>query len=131
MSDSFATPWTAAHQAPLSKRFPRQKHWSGQPFPPLGDLSQPRDWIRISCHCQLLFIVSKWILELAWCPQVRLIFYFQKSIIVTKQNKTFSQWPSVQCFKFPDFNFFILIFCIIFHVTLSFNNYFSNLNMDI
>ena len=25
----FATPWTIAHQAPLSMGFPRQEHWSG------------------------------------------------------------------------------------------------------
>ena len=28
-----ATPWTAAHQAPLSIGFSRQEHWSGLPFP--------------------------------------------------------------------------------------------------
>jgi len=28
-----ATPWTAAHQAPLSLGFSRQEHWSGLPFP--------------------------------------------------------------------------------------------------
>ena len=27
----FATPWTAAHQAPLSMRFSRQEYWSGVP----------------------------------------------------------------------------------------------------
>ena len=40
MSDS-ATPWTAAHQAPLSMGFSRQEHWSGLPFPPPGDLPDP------------------------------------------------------------------------------------------
>jgi len=39
MSDSFVTPWTVAHQAPLSMEFPRQEHWSGLPFPSPGDLS--------------------------------------------------------------------------------------------
>ena len=34
----YATPWTAAHQAPLSMGFPRQEYWSGLPFPPPGDL---------------------------------------------------------------------------------------------
>ena len=29
------TPWTAAHQAPLSLGFSRQEHWSGLPFPSL------------------------------------------------------------------------------------------------
>ena len=28
----FATPWTAAHQAPLSMGFSRQGNWSGLPF---------------------------------------------------------------------------------------------------
>ena len=38
MSDSFATPWTVARQAPLSMGFPRQEYWSGLPFPSPGDL---------------------------------------------------------------------------------------------
>jgi len=29
----FATPWTAAHQAPPSMGFSRQKYWSGVPLP--------------------------------------------------------------------------------------------------
>ena len=29
---TLATPWTAAHQVPLSMRFPRQEYWSGLPF---------------------------------------------------------------------------------------------------
>ena len=36
-----ATPWTVACQAPLSMGFARQEHWSGLPFPPPGDLSNP------------------------------------------------------------------------------------------
>ena len=28
-----ATPWTAAHQVPLSMDFSRQEYWSGLPFP--------------------------------------------------------------------------------------------------
>ena len=37
----FVTPWTVAHQAPLSVGFPRQEDWSGLPFPPLGHLPDP------------------------------------------------------------------------------------------
>ena len=37
----FATPLTVAHQVPLSMEFPRQEYWSGLPFPPPGDLSDP------------------------------------------------------------------------------------------
>ena len=37
-ADSFATPWTVAHQASLLMGFSRQEYWSGLPFPPPGDL---------------------------------------------------------------------------------------------
>ena len=37
----FATPWTVAHQAPLSMGFSRQEYWSGLPFPTPGDLPHP------------------------------------------------------------------------------------------
>ena len=39
MSNSFGTPWTTAHQAPLSMEFSRQEYWSGLPSP--GDLPNP------------------------------------------------------------------------------------------
>ena len=38
---TLATPWTVAHQAPLSMGFARQEYWSGLPFPSLGDLPNP------------------------------------------------------------------------------------------
>ena len=37
----FVTPWTAAHQAPLSMGFSRQEYWSGLPSPPPQDLPDP------------------------------------------------------------------------------------------
>ena len=37
-----STPWTIAHQAPLSVGFPTQEYWSGLPFPSPGDLPKPR-----------------------------------------------------------------------------------------
>ena len=38
---TLATPWTVAHQAPLSMGFSRQEYWSGLPFPSPEDLSDP------------------------------------------------------------------------------------------
>ena len=35
------TPWTVAHQAPLSVVFPRQQYWSGLSFLPPGNLLDP------------------------------------------------------------------------------------------
>ena len=45
-----ANPWTVACKAPLSIGFPRQEYCSGSPFPPSGDLPNPRllHWPRIS-----------------------------------------------------------------------------------
>ena len=37
----FSTPWTVAHEAPLSMGFPRQEYWSGLPFPIRGDFPNP------------------------------------------------------------------------------------------
>ena len=37
----FATPWTVAHQAPLSMGFSRQEYWRGLPFPSPRDLPNP------------------------------------------------------------------------------------------
>ena len=37
----FATPWTAARQAPLSVGFSRQEYWDGLPFSSPGHLPNP------------------------------------------------------------------------------------------
>ena len=37
----FASPWTVAHQLPLSMEFSMQEYWSGLPFPIAGDLPDP------------------------------------------------------------------------------------------
>ena len=41
VSNSYATLWTVACQAPLSMGFPRQEYWSGLPFPSPGHLPDP------------------------------------------------------------------------------------------
>ena len=51
------SPWTVAHQAPLSMGFSRREYWSGLPFPSPG-ISQPRDWTHISCICRQFFFFS-------------------------------------------------------------------------
>ena len=38
---TLVTPWTVAHQVPLSMGFSRQEYWSGLPFPSPGDLPDP------------------------------------------------------------------------------------------
>ena len=52
---TLATPWTAAHQAPLSVGFSRQKYWSGVPLPsPLGLISN-LNYLKERCHVGFLF----------------------------------------------------------------------------
>jgi len=41
VSNTFVTPWMIARQFPLSMGFPRQKYWSGLPFPTPGDRPNP------------------------------------------------------------------------------------------
>ena len=38
MSNSLLSPWSVAHEAPLSMEFSRQEYWLGLPFPSPGDL---------------------------------------------------------------------------------------------
>ena len=44
----FASPWTAAHQAPLSMGFSMQEYWSGLPFP------SPRNSLPAAAAAKLL-----------------------------------------------------------------------------
>ena len=46
-----ATPWTGAHQGPLSMAFSMQEYWSGLPFPPPGHL--PHSGIEPESPCRL------------------------------------------------------------------------------
>ena len=45
----FATPWTAAYQAPLSMGFSRQEYWSGVPLP-YRDLAAEQQQIHTHTH---------------------------------------------------------------------------------
>ena len=42
MSNSFVTPWTTTHHAPLSMELHRQDYWRGLPFPSPRELPYPR-----------------------------------------------------------------------------------------
>ena len=57
----FATPWTVAHQAPLSMGFSRQEYWSGVPFPTPGDLP---DLSRHQTHASCVSYIGRQILDL-------------------------------------------------------------------
>ena len=52
------SPWTIAHQAPLSMVFSRQEYWSGLPCPLPGDLPNPGTETR-SPALQMNFLPSE------------------------------------------------------------------------
>ena len=59
----FVTPWTVAHQAPLSVGFPRQEYWSGRmvAISSSRESSQPSDRTWISCvSCNGEWILYYW-----------------------------------------------------------------------
>ena len=52
----FTTPWTIAHQAPLSIEFSRQEYWGGVAILYSRGPSRPRDQTHISC----IFCIGRW-----------------------------------------------------------------------
>ena len=50
---SLATPWTAAHQAPLSMGFSRQEYWSGVPLPSPNIIATLYFYIVFKFTCKL------------------------------------------------------------------------------
>ena len=56
----FATPWTAAHQVPLSMEFSRQEYWNGFPSPPPGDLTDPGIKVTALCLMHGRYILYHW-----------------------------------------------------------------------
>ena len=80
----FETPWTVvAHQAPLSVGFSRQEHWSGLPYPSLGDLPDPG--MRPNCP-EVKIVEARW-----W---LRMIHYSIFSTFVYAYN-----FPNEEPFK--------------------------------
>ena len=51
----FVTPWTVAHQVPLSVEFSRQEYWSRLPFPSPGDLPNSE----VACPC--ISCIGRWV----------------------------------------------------------------------
>ena len=54
----FATPWTVAHQAPLSMKFSRQEYWNGLPFPFPGIFPTQGSNSGLLHHRQILYCLS-------------------------------------------------------------------------
>ena len=103
MSDSFVTPWTVAGQVPLSMGFPRQKYWSGLPFPSLRELPDPgikpappalaggffTNELPGEPSTNLLLFVKMIYKPLSLITSLGLSFYFFKPLICTHDNLSF------------------------------------------
>ena len=95
MSNSFVTPWTIAHQAPLSMGFPRQEYWSGLLFPSSGDLPDPgiklgqMSNVNVSC-------IGRWVLYCWASKEAR-----QRGVTLAKHDIQHTQFVrlSLNCQK--------------------------------
>ena len=81
---TLSTPWTVAHQAPLSMEFPRQEYWSGLPFPSLmgvkiGILKTVKS--QQSINLAFILIVSLKLTNFE-CSHLRSIKQLNKKIVV-------------------------------------------------
>ena len=68
----FATPWTAAYQAPPPMGFSRQEYWSGVPLPsPLGKPYSPSRWRENHRHLVNVFnrVLYKISMKIPWTRQ--------------------------------------------------------------
>ena len=94
-----ATPWTIAHQAPLSLGFSRQEYWTELPFPSPGDLLNQG-----SNHVSFIgrWVLYHWITREALLFKLGGFYFFSHSTVEEKwweQTSCFwLQWASIQSF---------------------------------
>ena len=82
----FATPWTVAHQPPLSMGFPWQEYWSGLPYPPPGDLLEP-GIKSLALQADSLPLIHRGEAHCSLYLSIKLLeFAFYRSVLVRMQN---------------------------------------------
>ena len=87
---TLATPWTVAHQAPLSMGFPRQEYQSGSPFPSQGIFPTQG-----SNQCVLQWQVDS--LPLSYLGSPKILFTCQVFYRVLTSQLVKEQMPSFVC----------------------------------
>ena len=105
MSDSFATPWTGACQAPLSTGFSRKECWTGLPFTSPGDFPWSRDQTHVSC-------IGSWIIY-CWASREAPIWVHIVHILFWK---LFTQLYIVICFHIKQYRFHFIYRCAIIYL---------------
>ena len=71
----FATPWTAAYQAPPSMGFSRQEYWSGVPLPSLDPMLRDKIKKILKRKVFINHSISFWVKLLKTDDHVTLVFY--------------------------------------------------------
>ena len=84
-----ATPWTAAHQAPLSMGFSRQEYWSGLPLPSLLHSSNNQHIQHLSMCILVTFLWRNVYLALLPIFWLRLFFILR---CMSCKTTAFSNW---------------------------------------
>ena len=85
----FATPWTAAHQGPLSMGFSRQEYWSGVPLPSPEVVFSVELILLHYCETLSTLLFIPWIVcvFLIWLMGTGSVFSFSVVILLLKALK--------------------------------------------
>ena len=82
----FATPWTAAYQAPPSLGFSRQEYWSGLPLPsPMASTVLPENVFCYIKELNLWFPLSNYLAKV-WTNFIMVLFSFHLKLHMTKSE---------------------------------------------
>ena len=109
----FATPWTVAHQAPLSMKVSRQEYWSGLPFPSPGHHPDPGIKPRSSAlqvdslplnHQGLWYVII--FLHRIW----KMLLFYSTSLVWPLPQFSYLIPAKKDCFKFVTWLSFALLF---------------------
>ena len=99
----FVTPWTVAHQAPLSMRFSRQEYWSGLPFPTPGLSCMSRSYI-LEINPLSVELFASVFSQFVGCLFILFMVSFavQKLLSLIRSHLfIFVLCPQVKCLDFP------------------------------
>ena len=94
MSNSFATPWTIALQAPLSVGSPRWEYWSALPVPSPDLLNPGIKLMSPALAGRLFTTIATW--EVPFADYEQIIPVAQMTITITRKNRNFMKLPTAQ-----------------------------------
>ena len=126
----FATPWTAAHQAPPSRGFSRQKYWSGVPSAspqaslPITNSQSPLKLMSIESvmPSNHLILCHSLLLPPSIFPSIR---------VFSNESVLHIRWPKYWSFSFRISPSIYCLYWNIFHILLSYIGNLANTAINI